>query len=519
MFIMLIKELLAATAVVLLTLPAFGQNTTYYGNYTGTQGYANAFFGYRAGYSVNSNSGRNVGIGNNALSQLTSGSGNVGVGSFSLNENTTGDYNTGIGFVALRNNTTGKENVSMGCYALASNTTGHYNSAIGAFSLRFNETGTYNTAQGYMSMRKNKYGVYNTVSGAYSLENAVSSYYTVAIGVFALRNATSGGYNTTCGASSLYDLTSGSFNTAVGQDALDQLISGSNNVGIGSKTGASFIGGFTNSIALGFNTRFSASNQARIGNSSITSIGGQVGWTSLSDARFKSAIQEDVLGLEFINALRPVSYKVDRQAVAKFDGVQLEKGEQPAPATYHTGFLAQEVEQVTKALGFERFDGVDAPINEHGRYGLRYASFVVPLVKAVQELSNQVDDQAQTIKELHAVVDQQQTQIDALLKLAQQRAEDATLSPNSTQGTILYQNTPNPFSEETTIRLHLPETTVDAYLMVTNLEGRQLFQQSIDERGETSLTINAHKLPAGLYIYTLVVNNQLIDSKKMLITE
>ena len=34
--------------------------------------------------------------------------------------------------------------------------------------------------------------------------------------------------------------------------------------------------------------------------------------------------------------------------------------------------------------------GVDAPQNEHDLYGLRYAEFVVPLVKAVQELAAEV---------------------------------------------------------------------------------------------------------------------------------
>jgi len=49
-----------------------------------------------------------------------------------------------------------------------------------------------------------------------------------------------------------------------------------------------------------------------------------------------------------------------------------------------TGFIAQEVEKVAKELGFD-FSGVDIPENEDDYYGLRYAQFVVPLVKAVQE--------------------------------------------------------------------------------------------------------------------------------------
>ena len=53
-----------------------------------------------------------------------------------------------------------------------------------------------------------------------------------------------------------------------------------------------------------------------------------------------------------------------------------------------TGFIAQEVERAAQKLGYE-FSGVDAPKNENDHYGLRYAEFTVPLVKAVQELSQQ----------------------------------------------------------------------------------------------------------------------------------
>ena len=53
-----------------------------------------------------------------------------------------------------------------------------------------------------------------------------------------------------------------------------------------------------------------------------------------------------------------------------------------------TGFIAQEVEAAAKALDFE-FSGIDLPKNENDHYSLRYAEFVVPLVKAVQELSKE----------------------------------------------------------------------------------------------------------------------------------
>ena len=49
------------------------------------------------------------------------------------------------------------------------------------------------------------------------------------------------------------------------------------------------------------------------------------------------------------------------------------------------------MEQAAKQAGYD-FSGVDAPKNDKDLYGLRYAEFVVPLVKAVQEQQQQIEE-------------------------------------------------------------------------------------------------------------------------------
>ena len=141
-------------------------------------------------------------------------------------------------------------------------------------------------------------------------------------------------------------------------------------------------------MSLGYQAPRTASNQVRIGNGSVTSIGGKVGWSTLSDARFKKNIEEKVIGLDFIMALRPVTYNLDMDAIANFhetpDSLRLEESERKAGEILQTGFIAQEVELAAKKLGYD-FSGVDAPKNDKDNYGLRYSEFVVPLVKAIQE--------------------------------------------------------------------------------------------------------------------------------------
>jgi hypothetical protein len=65
----------------------------------------------------------------------------------------------------------------------------------------------------------------------------------------------------------------------------------------------------------------------------------------------------------------------------------------------YTGFIAQEVEQAAQETGYD-FSGVDAPTSDKGMYGLRYAEFVVPLVKAVQEQQQMIQDLQKRIEEL-----------------------------------------------------------------------------------------------------------------------
>lgn len=70
---------------------------------------------------------------------------------------------------------------------------------------------------------------------------------------------------------------------------------------------------------------------------------------------------------------------------ARVDTIEERRAKEDKARIVYTGFVAQEVERAAKELNYP-FSGVDAPKNESDFYGLRYAEFLVPLVKAVQEL-------------------------------------------------------------------------------------------------------------------------------------
>ncbi|WMX12886.1 tail fiber domain-containing protein [Aureispira sp. CCB-E] len=471
-----------------------GQTNTSYGTGAGTGGTGSTFLGYYSGKSTTIGT-NNVGVGFYSLYSNTSGYSNIGIGSLSLHDNTIGDENVGLGTFSLRSNTTGSRNTAIGNSALNKNTTGAYNTALGGSALEKNETGNYNTSTGYQAMYDNLNGAYNTSHGAFSLSSN-----------------TIGDKNTAMGNNAARANTTGKNLTAIGYDALRYNTTGTGNTAIGYKAGPTSAGSaYLYSSGLGAYAVPTASYQVRVGHFGITSIGGAQNWTNLSDGRFKEDVKENVVGLDFIKALRPVSYYVNNEAVNQFLGVELEEAAINNTKQYQTGFIAQEVEATAKELGFEYFGGVDAPKNENDHYGLRYAEFVVPLVKSVQELSAQND-------ELKALIQKQQAQIDALLKANTPVTLDSEMLSTVSKAK-LYQNTPNPFSKATQIKVFLPKETEQALLQVGTIDGKQLLIKEIQDRGEATMTLDGSSLEAGIYLYTLIVDNKIVASKKMVLTK
>src|SRR6476659_8758404 len=104
----------------------------------------------------------------------------------------------------------------------------------------------------------------------------------------------------------------------------------------------------------------------------------------------------------------------------------------------HTGFIAQEVEQAAGKLHYE-FSGVDKPKTSDDLYGLRYDEFVVPLVKAVQELSIMNDKKDSLIQDL-------QKQINELRSAPSTAGQPQNAKAVFLTSASIEQNIPNPFS-------------------------------------------------------------------------
>lgn len=364
--------------------------------YYNTSGSSNTANGYAA--LLNNMSGtRNSAIGYSGLRSNTSGDDNTATGAYALNDNTTGNNNTANGASSLYNNTSGYSNTACGFKALYSNSIGFGNTAIGDSALFKNTSGDENTAIGLRALYSNTTASGNTAFGVLALTDNTSGSENTAVGP-ALLNNTNGHDNTAIGYWALPYNTTGDYNTALGRSALFSHTTGSNNTGLGYDANLS-TGTLNNATVIGSGATVDASNKIQIGNTAVTKIGGQVSWTTFSDGRYKQNIKDDVGGLNFINSLRPITYTVNINALdeyfsknrikdAHYETRKKERTnfEDKASKIVYSGFIAQEVQAAAAKLHYN-FSGVDVPETLDGLYGLRYSEFVVPLVKAVQELS------------------------------------------------------------------------------------------------------------------------------------
>ena len=82
---------------------------------------------------------------------------------------------------------------------------------------------------------------------------------------------------------------------------------------------------------------------------------------------------------------------------------------------------------------------------------------------------------------------------------------------------ILKQNAPNPFSQNTSIEYYLPTNTRSASIKILNLVGKELKSFNLENVGQGRIDLNLGDLTNGMYLYTLVVDGQIIDTKQMIL--
>ena len=159
----------------------------------------------------------------------------------------------------------------------------------------------------------------------------------------------------------------------------------------------------------------------------------------------------------------------------------------------HYGLIAQELQEIYPDLVIEGQDGY---------LGVNYIELVPILIRSIQELKAELDE----VRGGTGGVSMSRgvpTAIDAATAVT---------------GNVLYQNTPNPFKEQTVIRFSLADDARDAAICIFDMTGKMLKKLPISS-GETSVAVKGWELGEGMFFYTLIVNGREIDTKRMIITK
>jgi hypothetical protein len=168
----------------------------------------------------------------------------------------------------------------------------------------------------------------------------------------------------------------------------------------------------------------------------------------------------------------------------------MKKDEEKIYSRRHFGLSAQQLQEIYPNLVLEGQDGY---------LYVNYQELVPVLIRSIQELKQELDEVKGTKSD----------------DTSQSRSTAIGVTTVTT-GNVLYQNTPNPFKEKTVIRFRLADDATDAAICIFDLTGKQLKKLPISS-GETSVSVNGWELGEGMFLYTLLVNGQEIDTKRMII--
>lgn len=128
-------------------------------------------------------------------------------------------------------------------------------------------------------------------------------------------------------------------------------------------------------------------------------------------------------------------------------------------------------------------------------------------------LESKLAKQAQEIETLKILVE-------ALLEekvSGLERIEVALENAASMESAYISQNIPNPTANDAIIKYYVPEHAVSAQINFFSLSGQILKEVDINQMGQGELKVDLDRMMSGSYMYNLIVDGKLIDTKTMVI--
>lgn len=218
-----------------------------------------------------------------------------------------------------------------------------------------------------------------------------------------------------------------------------------------------------------------------------------------SDINLKENVEPITDALNTIKQLEGIQYT--------FKPIEGEILDPSIPLLPRYGFIAQEVEQVLPGVIKDMPNGTKA---------MSYTDIIAVLVEAVKEQQCLIDHLQGEIKMLNRA---KQDSSSGLYPIDTMSDREHFNIEEPFSGVKLYQNVPNPFNSNTTIRCFIPETSKNVELCVFNNAGQKVQCFKVINRNLVEIEISAGSLPAGIYTYILIIDGKATSTKQMILTQ
>ena len=140
----------------------------------------------------------------------------------------------------------------------------------------------------------------------------------------------------------------------------------------------------------------------------------------------------------------------------------------------------------------------DAQGNEY----VNYTQLVPILVQAIKELKTELDDLKETVASSGT------RKVNAATNIATNTLDEGWGS--------ISQNTPNPFTGQSTVRVSVPDDASDAYIDILTLNGASVKRIPVSN-GLSEVSLSSFEFAPGTYLYTLVVNGKVSETRRMIV--
>lgn len=234
-------------------------------------------------------------------------------------------------------------------------------------------------------------------------------------------------------------------------------------------------------------------------------------WASTSFTTSDQTLKENILPVE--NALAKI---------LQLNGVTynyIRKGLQPdaianttissTPPRRELGLIAQDVEAIVPEV---------VETNDIGVKGIAYSNLVSLLIEGMKEQNEKINQLEQDLNDCCSKKNserQQNGSIENALNMDKKQPE----LHNAENAATLFQNKPNPFNSQTVVEYFIPINSKQSSILIFDMQGKLMKTIVLEQKEKGSITIDANSLYPGMYLYSLVVDNKEVDTKRMIITQ